>query len=293
MNLLSNAIKYGSGSSVHVSVRQCSLADAAIEAQNAGASDLKFIDSNLVDWSKYGDQIVTVVSVQDHGRGIPAGEWGSLFGEFVQLKLSQEIDRKYASSGAKTIGQTSGSGLGLSLVLKFVTRMNGHVWATNSNTGGAIFSFCFPEGEEVKVNQLDDVSQQSSRRDLALAREDIEWLQVMVVDDSCKYRSTMWMLSGNASFSLLHISLPVINLKVLKRMLNRLGVKSVQTFSDGSQAMDYLRKSNDPRYLPHLILSDLQMPVMTGFELMGHLREISLFEETPTVMACSGTCMLL
>ena len=269
-------------------MRQCSLADAAIEAQNAGASDLKFIDSNLVDWSKYSDQVVTVVSVQDHGRGIPTGEWGSLFGEFVQLKLSQEIDRKYANSGAKAVGQTSGSGLGLSLVLKFVTRMNGHIWATNSSAGGAIFSFCFPEGEEVKVHQLDDVSQHSSRRELALAREDIDWLQVMVVDDSSKCQSTTFLLSGNASFLPFYFFFLVINLKVLKRMLSRLGVKSVQTFSDGSLALDYLKAINDPKSLPNLILSDLQMPIMTGFELMGHLREITLYEDSPIVMACSG-----
>ena len=71
-------------------------------------------------------------------------------------------------------------------------------------------------------------------------------------------------------------------------MLNHLGVKSVQTFSDGVRAMDYLRKIRDPKFFPNLILSDLQMPIMTGFELMGHLREITWFEDSPTVMACSG-----
>ena len=186
MNLLSNAIKYGSGSTVHVSVRQCSLADAVSEAQNAGASDLKLLDDDFVDWSAYSDQIVTVVSVRDHGEGIPCGEWGSLFGEFVQLNVSQEMDRKYASNGTKIVAQTSGSGLGLNLVLKFVTRMNGHIWATNSQTGGAIFSFCFPVGDDGRVNLLEDCSHHSSRRDLALSEEDIDWLQVVLVDDSSK-----------------------------------------------------------------------------------------------------------
>ena len=172
---------------MHVSVRQCSLSDAANDAQNAGASDLKCLDADLVDWSKYSDQVVTVISVQDHGQGIAGGDWGSLFGEYVQLKLSQEMDRKYANSGAKMVAQTSGSGLGLSLVLKFVTKMNGHIWATNSNTGGAIFSFCFPEGEEANINLPEEGCHQSPRRELALAEKDIDWLQVMVVDDSSTY----------------------------------------------------------------------------------------------------------
>jgi light-regulated signal transduction histidine kinase (bacteriophytochrome) len=30
-----------------------------------------------------------------------------------------------------TVGQPSGTGLGLSLCLRFVQRMNGHIWATN------------------------------------------------------------------------------------------------------------------------------------------------------------------
>ena len=82
----------------------------------------------------------------------------------------------------------------------------------------------------------------------------------------------------------------MINLKVLERMLCRLGVKSVLTFNDASKALDYLNDANDPSMLPNLILSDLQMPIMSGFQFMGHLRELSSFDAPPTVMACSGKC---
>jgi len=80
----------------------------------------------------------------------------------------------------------------------------------------------------------------------------------------------------------------VINLKVLHRMFGLVGVKSIRLFRSGPSALEYLNSVEDPRLLPHLIMSDLQMPAMTGIELMGHLREIAFFEDPPLVMACSG-----
>lgn len=114
VNLLSNAIKYApAGSSVHVNVRQSTLRDVLAEAQNAGTSDLKVFGQDMAGQNSH--QIMTVISVRDEGRGIPAGEMGNLFTEFVQLKVSQEMDRsnERTGTGVNRVGQTSGTGLGL------------------------------------------------------------------------------------------------------------------------------------------------------------------------------------
>jgi len=185
VNLLSNAIKYApAGSSVHVGVRQCTLGDVLVEAQDAGASDLKVFGVDTAEQNT--DQIMTVISVRDQGRGIPADEMGNLFTEFVQLKVSQEMDRtsERTGSGVNHIGQTSGTGLGLSLVLKFVTKMNGHIWAANSERGGAVFSFCFPAAN---TGLAETRSPHSSMGELAQSVEvNTTALNVMLVDDSSK-----------------------------------------------------------------------------------------------------------
>ena len=72
-------------------------------------------------------------------------------------------------------------------------------------------------------------------------------------------------------------------------MLRRLGVESIVMFSNGQSALSYLNSVEQTTLLPNLILTDLNMPVMNGFELMGNLRDIVLFETPPMVMACSGT----
>lgn len=191
MNLISNAVKYGgSGTEVSISVRQCRHDEAIAEALEAGASDLNFVDSKTIRAMRGDKKKVTVISVRDHGRGIPMKEMGSLFGEFVQLEVSKEVDCKYASKGAHIVGQTSGSGLGLHLVLKFVTMMGGNIWAQNCDSGGAIFSFCFLQGgasavgDESTLNSIQPIEAE-------LEEEDCDMFNVLVVDDSSKFSSLL------------------------------------------------------------------------------------------------------
>lgn len=80
----------------------------------------------------------------------------------------------------------------------------------------------------------------------------------------------------------------MINLKVLQRMLVRLGVQDIKIFNNGSKALDYLQSVNDVAALPNLILSDLQMPKMDGYSLIAQLREMAKYETPPLVMACTG-----
>jgi len=178
-------------------VRQCLLEEAIAEAMEAGASDLS--------WKKKEEQkrrekiMVTVISVQDQGRGIPESEFGSLFGEFVQLGVSDDIDRKYASKGANVAGQTSGSGLGLHLVLKFVTRMHGHIWAKNSEAGGAVFSFCFPAGDTSLVKVDSDLGSRQALKEIS--KEEADTFQVLLVDDSGKFFSNLLIFCWSEAFS--------------------------------------------------------------------------------------------
>lgn len=80
----------------------------------------------------------------------------------------------------------------------------------------------------------------------------------------------------------------MINLKVMARMLSRLGVTFVKTFLNGSSAMEYIKEVEDCEMLPNLILTDLEMPILNGFELIKLIGDCSKYKEPPTFVACTG-----
>lgn len=122
INLVSNAIKYaGAGTEVQVGVRQCSKKDAVSEALLAGTSDFILRPREDAEAAHSSDCPVAIVTIRDQGRGIPEEEMSSLFREFSQLSISKEKDNVGRPRQSHAIGQSSGSGLGLNLVLKFVT----------------------------------------------------------------------------------------------------------------------------------------------------------------------------
>jgi len=64
----------------------------------------------------------------------------------------------------------------------------------------------------------------------------------------------------------------------------------VKAFSRAMEAIDWLRDEQNPDCLPDLILSDLQMPEMDGFEFMAEFLEMenALNKKPLKIMACSA-----
>eukprot|EP00797_Seminavis_robusta_P033969 Sro7_g006190.2 (606) ;mRNA; r:181837-183654 len=285
VNLLSNGIKYTTpGTAVVASVRNSSLAAVLEEVKSAPSSSLKFLSEEdlkeLDEKAASGDGDVAIFSVRDHGNGIPPEEYGKVFGEFQQLDVSAEKDNKYEGGGS---GQSSGSGLGLNLSMKFVTLMHGHIWFENctDGKGGVTFSFYLNSsrsqrdsllaageedagGKSKRGSVMNESSRTDSFQEVELQQEKMARIRVLVIDDS------------------------MINLKVLARMMTKLKVQHCQTALSGAAALEYLEPiRNDPSLVPNLILCDLQMPGMDGYELMGHMREMDICSG-PIIMACSA-----
>ncbi len=78
-----------------------------------------------------------LVSVADHGQGIPTEDQERIFDKF------------YRVSGAKRRG-TMGTGLGLAVCRGLIEAHGGHIWAENREGGGAIFRFTLPATEKAK-----------------------------------------------------------------------------------------------------------------------------------------------
>ena len=61
----------------------------------------------------------------------------------------------------------------------------------------------------------------------------------------------------------------------------------LQFASDGRQALSILNKSTS--YIPDLIVLDLNMPVMNGFEVLSQLQATSLFPRIPVVVLTTSS----
>lgn len=68
------------------------------------------------------------------------------------------------------------------------------------------------------------------------------------------------------------------NLAFLSRIITKAGYEA-QTFSDGAEALTALQDET-----PDLIILDIQMPRMNGFQVLKALREQEAHAQTPVVM---------
>lgn len=245
INLISNAIKYtAKGSVVSMGVEVMTLAEAKADIRRAIAAG-----PHQPHWDSAGrpwDQIkVAVISVSDSGEGIGSNGADCLFGKFSQLDSSPTN-----TLGEESVSQPSGTGLGLYLCTKFVKLMKGGIWVNNNHDRGCCFSFYLPlvSKECAGIPRPRLTCQKASATPhgsgaLAGSVSSAAGYRVLVVDDT------------------------IINLKVLSRMLKRLGVERVETVGSGSSALEALKKEDY-----NMVLTDIQMPGMSGTQLSDAIR---------------------
>jgi CheY-like chemotaxis protein len=58
----------------------------------------------------------------------------------------------------------------------------------------------------------------------------------------------------------------------------------VLCFTDGVKALDYLQRHSSPESMPCLVILDVNMPVMTGKEVLVQLRQQEDFEDLRVVL---------
>jgi signal transduction histidine kinase/ActR/RegA family two-component response regulator len=244
INLISNAIKHtAKGSSVSIGVEVMTLARAKVDIKRSIAAGPHQAYWDGRPWHQVK---VAVIAVSDSGAGIARDGADCLFGKFSQLDSSPTN-----TLGDQSVSQPSGTGLGLNLCTKFVKRMKGDIWVNNNRDRGCCFSFYLPlvTGDRVNIPRPQlTTSQKASATShgndaLAGTVSPAALYRVLVVDDT------------------------IINLKVLVRMLTRLGVGKVEAVDSGSSALEALEKDDY-----NMVLTDIQMPGMSGTELSDAIR---------------------
>ena len=96
----------------------------------------------------------------------------------------------------------------------------------------------------------------------------------------------MWNMDNNKDYSkytvLIVDDIP-INIILLNTMLSRTYVK-ILTAVNGQQAMDTVR-----RLRPHVVLLDIQMPVMNGWEVLKEIKSDPELKETSVIIVSAYT----
>ena len=197
------------------------------------------------------------LSVRDTGTGIPESE------------LPHVFDRFHRVHGAH--GRThEGSGIGLALVHELVQLHGGSVGATSELDRGSTFTVSIPFGSEHLP--ADRINAQRSRTSTAIGgdafvEEALRWLpeakeqpvstgdraRIVVADDNADMRSYLGRLLGPRY--------------------------DVELVADGRAALAAIE-----RELPDLVLADVMMPEVDGFELLRALRSGEQTRELPVVL---------
>jgi len=216
-----------------------------------------------------GDQAILTVS--DTGVGVSEQELPRLFERFHRIEGSK----------ART---HEGSGIGLALVQELVRLHHGEIAATSELGKGTTFSIAIPFGTaHLPAGSLrghkgvaaDAGAHKPSSQSMIFADEMAEWLPENPSAVAAAVRS-----ESRSQDSEIRILIADDNSDMREYIARLLGARwSVETVSDGLAALDAIRKRP-----PTLVVTDVMMPRMDGFELLREIRKDPATRRIPVVM---------
>ncbi|RFU67405.1 response regulator [Peribacillus saganii] len=247
-NLLSNAFKFTEQGSVSVNIRKADEKQISSLIETPGADN----------WVE--------VSVTDTGIGIPKDQQKLIFEAFQQVDGASM--RKYG-----------GTGLGLSICREFARLLGGCIHVESEAGEGSTFTLFIPSlpnglpaGMEEVAAASDLLTVQSVatvqkvERESEVEKESIE--DHAARSGSGRYRDKTVLIVDDDNR----------NIFALKQVLKQEGMK-ILTASNGIECLKIMEKPNDI----DIVLLDIMMPEMDGYETMRQIRSSSKYEELPIV----------
>jgi len=213
--------------------------------------------SNAVKFTPEGGQVALVVqldseeetiqfNVTDTGIGIAASDMSKLFQSFVQI--DSRLNRQYA-----------GTGLGLALVRRIVEMHDGTVDVQSTLGQGSRFTVTLP----YRITKLTTPSGRSSETPSSAT---LISGSTSHDDDSASQQPLILLAEDNQA-----------NIDTFTNYLTSCGYRMI-TALNGKEALHLAQI-----HRPDVILMDIQMPGMDGFEAIQHLRQLPGMGTTPVI----------
>lgn len=212
---------------------------------------IKFTESGYIKVEARRQRSMMEIAVSDTGTGIPIDKREAVFQEFEQVDGTTQ--RKFA-----------GTGLGLSISKRLVELHGGKMWFESELGKGTTFYFTLPVSKEqpalaehVKLPVRPSQMASITRGELPLFTgvSSSSEVQILIVDDE------------------------PINQRVLRNHLSELQF-SITTAMNGEEALSLIHSGRTF----DLVLLDIMMPKMSGYEVLEKIREKYLPSELPIII---------
>lgn len=245
-NLLSNAFKFTQKGKVVIEFKLYKNHDSMLNAQKS----------------------MIAISVTDTGIGIAEDKQQFIFEAFNQADGT--TSRKFG-----------GTGLGLSISKELAQLLGGYIEVESSLGNGSTFTLYLPEydinlNEEVNRNEVAVTVLEEARMIEENAEEDVE---ISIIDEknnqSTELKNIKELLAGK---KVLLVDDDMRNIFSLTTALET-NKMIVEFAENGKEAIEILQKQSDI----DLILMDIMMPVMNGYEAIQAIRKMDGFQSLPII----------
>ena len=172
----------------------------------------------------------------------------------ISRQKQERIFNAFEQADGSTTRKHGGTGLGLTISAQLSRMMGGRIWVASELGKGSTFHFT----TELRVHDCPLVSSPPPGIDK------IEGLRVLVVDDNATNRSVLRRIVGHWSMS-------------------------AEEANSGQMALDLLREAQGQHRPFSLVLLDVNMPGMDGFEVAGAIRQDAPLSGTTIMMISSST----
>jgi two-component system chemotaxis sensor kinase CheA len=252
-NLLSNAFKFTENGMVTLSIRKVDSLEANVALPNAGTGD------------------VIAFSITDTGIGIPPNKRRLIFEAFQQV--DGKTERKYG-----------GTGLGLSISREFSSLLSGSIALESQEGKGSTFTLYIPCLQGSSSMELVSMYAESSATNVSTLELAEPTSAIVEQTNAAAANSEPERLAELTNPNIFHgkhvlvVDDDVRNIYALTKALENQGMHVI-TAHNGKKCLDALKLHTEV----DLILMDIMMPEMDGYQTMRHIRQNTELNELPII----------
>jgi signal transduction histidine kinase/CheY-like chemotaxis protein len=220
----------------------CEIAPEVPEAVNGDSSRLRQIIVNLVGnaikFTDQGEVALRVSIAGEEGKDRIVRFCVSDTGIGIPVEKQNLIFDPFAQADTSTTRKYGGTGLGLTISARLVAMMGGRIWVQSQPEKGSQFYFTTKLKSSEKKPEIGTIA----------PPEILRGVKVLIVDDNRT------------------------NQRIVQGMLNRWEMQST-VVGGGEAALEELFSSADAGKPYGLVLTDMHMPHMDGFDLVERIRQ--------------------